>query len=77
MPILKVGDSAVLREKPAISPGKVSTSQSTLPSILKIKISRDTKLTILRELRKGNLLSAWEKGAKQALIWNLGRRFLT
>src|SRR6266581_5964318 len=36
-------DSAVLREKPVISLGNVPASEWTLPRILKIKISHDTK----------------------------------
>ncbi len=43
MPRLKMADSAVLREKPVISLGNVPASEWTLPRILKIKISRDTK----------------------------------
>src|SRR6266487_2151703 len=43
MPGLKMADSAVLREKPVISLGNVPASEWTLPRILKIKISRDTK----------------------------------
>src|SRR5437773_9271653 len=43
MPRLKMADSAVLREKPIFSPRNASVSEWTLPRILKIKISRDTK----------------------------------
>src|SRR3989442_1714257 len=43
MPELKIADSAVLREKPIFSPRIASVSEWTLPRILKIKISRDTK----------------------------------
>src|SRR6266568_7115507 len=43
MPGLKMADSAVLREKPVISLGNVPASEWTLPRILKMKISRDTK----------------------------------
>jgi len=42
MPILKVADSAVLREKPIFSPRIASVSEWTLSRISKIKISRDT-----------------------------------
>src|SRR6266480_1931878 len=43
MPRLKMADSAVLREKPIFSPRNASVSEWTLPRILKIKISHDTK----------------------------------
>jgi len=52
MPTLKMADSAFLREKPIISPGNVSASGGTLPRILKIKISRDTKLADLEGIKK-------------------------
>src|SRR6266705_5379693 len=51
----KNADSAVLREKKIILPRNASASEWTLPRILEIKISRDTKPAILRELRKGNV----------------------
>ncbi len=84
-----MADSAVLRDKPVISPGNVSASGRTLPRIYKKILSRDTKPAILRELRKGNPSSkiAGVEGksvdlsisnltsAEQALIRNLGRRF--
>jgi len=38
-----MADSAVLREKPIFSPRTASVSEWTLPRLLKIKISRDTK----------------------------------
>ncbi len=38
-----MADSAVLREKPVISPGNVPASKWTLPRIYKIKNSHDTK----------------------------------
>jgi len=47
-----MADSAFLREKPIISPGNVSASGGTLPRILKIKISRDTKLADLEGIKK-------------------------
>src|SRR6266566_2671692 len=40
---LKNADSPVLREKPIFSPRNASVSEWTLPRILKIKISRDTR----------------------------------
>src|SRR5205809_6750531 len=43
MPGLKMADSVVLREKPIFSPRNASVSEWTLPRILKIKISRDTR----------------------------------
>src|SRR6266571_6281325 len=66
----KNADSAVLREKTIISPRNASASEWTLPRILKIKISRDTKPAILRELRKGKVRpyelqlagALWKKG---------------
>src|SRR5438445_12107594 len=42
MRMLKVADSAVLREKPIFSPRIASVSEWTLSRILKLKISRDT-----------------------------------
>jgi hypothetical protein len=51
---LKNDDYAVLREKPAVLPGNLSVSGRILPRIYKKILSRDTKLAILRELRKGN-----------------------
>src|SRR6266480_1774149 len=89
MPISKTADLAVLREKPAISPGKVSASGRTLPRIYKKILSSDTKPAILRELRKGNLSSksngrkeqsadrsiSKRTGAEQAPTRNRGRRF--
>src|SRR5437870_1846337 len=54
MPILKMADSAVLREKPVISPRKVPASGGPLPRIYKKILSRDTQLAIMRDLRKGN-----------------------
>ena len=48
MPMLKMADSAVLREKPVISPGKVSVTQSNLPRIYEKILSRDTKLLFER-----------------------------
>src|SRR5437867_2947409 len=51
---LKMADSAVQREKPAISPRNVSDQKRPFLEILKIKNSRDTKLVVGRELRKGN-----------------------
>jgi hypothetical protein len=50
----KNADSAVLREKPIIPPRNASAIGRTLPRIYKKILSRDTKLAILRELRKGN-----------------------
>jgi len=41
---LKNADSPVLREKPIISPRNASASDWTLPRILKIKNSHDTKV---------------------------------
>src|SRR6266704_6206907 len=41
--MLKMADSAVLREKPVISPGKASVTESTLPRIYKKILSRDRK----------------------------------
>jgi len=38
-----MADSAVLRDKPVISPGNVPASKWTLPRIYKIKNSHDTK----------------------------------
>jgi len=52
MPISKTADSAVLREKPVISPGKVSASGRTLPRIYKKILSSDTKLAILKGVKK-------------------------
>jgi len=46
--MLKIADSAVLREKPVISPGKVSVTQSNLPRIYEKILSRDTKLLFER-----------------------------
>jgi len=46
--MLKMADSAVLREKPVISPGKVSVTQSNLPRIYEKILSRDTKLLFER-----------------------------
>jgi len=43
-----MADSAVLREKPVISPGKVSVTQSNLPRIYEKILSRDTKLLFER-----------------------------
>src|SRR6266702_3063663 len=43
MPMLKMADSAVLREKPVISPGKASVTESTLPRIYEKILSRDRK----------------------------------
>src|SRR6266702_931347 len=43
MPGLKMADQTVLREKPIFSPRNASVSEWTLPRILKIKISRDTR----------------------------------
>ena len=63
-----MADSAFLREKPIISPGNVSASGGTLPRILKIKLSRDTKLFFDKTLID-------ENRAESALIRNLGRRF--
>jgi len=54
---LKMADSAVLREKPVISLGKVPASEWTLPRILKIKISRDTKQPFRRSLNYSFLLT--------------------
>jgi len=59
MPGLKVADSAVLREKPVISPRNVSASDSILPGIYKKILSRDTKLDSVRALTKSNLFSFW------------------
>src|SRR2546421_9583809 len=86
---LKNADSAVLREKPVISPRNISDSERPLPRIYKIKNSRDTKLVILRELRKGNPSSKRSgrrkeipdlsisnlTSAEHALIQNRGRPF--
>src|SRR6266581_5753003 len=41
--MLKMADSAVLREKPVISPGKASVTESTLPRIYEKILSRDRK----------------------------------
>src|SRR6266568_6276026 len=57
MPGLKMADSAVLREKPVISLGNVPASEWTLPRILKIKISRDTKQPFRRNLNYYFLLT--------------------
>jgi hypothetical protein len=65
---LKNADSAVLPEKPIISPGNGSGSGWTPPRILKIKISRDTKLFF--DKRRID-----ENRAESALIRNLSRRF--
>src|SRR6266566_3778798 len=79
----KNADSAVLREKTIISPRNASASEWTLPRILKIKISRDTKPAILRELRKGKVRpyelqlarAIWKKGAnnfssrREGAVW--------
>jgi len=46
---LKNADSAVLREKPIISPGNVSAGEWTLLEFRKKILSRDTKLAILKE----------------------------
>src|SRR6266566_3691690 len=40
---LKRADQPVLRERPIFSPRNASVSEWTLPRILKIKISRDTR----------------------------------
>jgi len=50
----KTADQQVLLDKSAISPKTVSNGENTLPRIYKIKNSRDAKLAILKELRKGN-----------------------
>src|SRR5438309_7920281 len=91
MPILKMADSAVLREKPVISPRKVPASGGPLPRIYKKILSRDTKLAILRKLRKviPPRRASGEEGKsaylsitnptspEHALIRNRGMRFLT
>jgi hypothetical protein len=85
----KNADSAVLREKPIIPPRNASAIGRTLPRIYKKILSRDTKLAILRELRKVIPVrrAVEEEGesadpsipnltiAEQALNGNLGRRF--
>ena len=76
----KNADSAVLREKTIISPRNASASEWTLPRILKIKISRDTKPAILRELRKGKVRpyelqlarALWKKGANNIFLTTRG-----
>jgi len=88
MPILKMADSAVLREKPVISPRRVPASGGPLPRIYKKILSRDTKLAILRELRKGKVRpyelqlakALWKKGAnniflttRRCLFWGFGK----
>ncbi len=85
----KNADSAVLREKPIILPRNASASEWTLPRILEIKISRDTKSGSPRELTKSNpfsrksvlghqsrLFFSNPTGAEQAMILNRGKRFL-
>jgi len=87
----KIANSPVLREKPAISPRNVSTSEWIVPRIYKKIISRDTKLAVERELTKSNTHLACSledrncidcfavslTGAEQAWIGNLGRPFST
>ena len=70
----KNADSAVLREKTIISPRNASASEWTLPRILKIKISRDTKPAILRELRKGKV-RPYELQLAKALWKKRGQQF--
>ena len=75
-----MADSAVLREKPVISPGNVPASKWTLPRIYKKILSRDTKLAILRELRKGKVRpyelqlarALWKKGANNIFLTTRG-----